>query len=140
MDYDDDREFDENSTRFSGPSSSHVPVPEKLPRYVPPIGVTLPVIADSEEPQPEPSAGEPTISEIAGSDPDCDPYTAKLRRELREQKDLHDREMETYQKHAQALRVRLNATISQDRMQLQSIAAQHGELSMNRVPKCSCIT
>ena len=103
---------------------ARVPVPEVLPPIVPPLGPTLPVIADAEEPRPEPSARDLPNIGIASSNPDSDPDIDKLKRELQEQKDLHESQMETYQRHAQAIQMRLDATVSRDRLQLQSIAAQ----------------
>ena len=78
-------------------SSSQVPVHEVLPPIVPPLGPTLPVIANAEEPRQEPSARDLPNIGIANSNPDSDPDIGKLKGELQEQKDLHESQMESYQ-------------------------------------------
>ena len=100
LDLDNDREFDESYDKVSPPNSSQIPGSSGLPPTVVPwTGPTLPEIdaSDADEPRPEPSIQDQPILHSASSKPDSDPYVDKLRRELQEQKERHEREMEAYQ-------------------------------------------
>ena len=85
---------------------------------------TLPEIADAsdaDEPRPEPPMRDRTTPDIASANPDSDPSVDKLKRELQEERDRHNREMAAYQQNAQVMRESLIAAVSFDRAQLQRL-------------------